>query len=269
MVIHLTQRADTADMAQVFDSAALTGHIEMAGLVVAFITLYPFATALVGLGLAPRIERMDVLKVACYGLVAVGVVGLGNLLYALFVPRVGLRTAPHPQQHRVGGWLNLPVDPRVQHVPGPQGAHTGRRHLGSRGRNLTTCDPGAGIGPGGCPFTTTEVLPAAQAEAGAVMPNGWAALRAKEMRGPRVVRGQSGRPRGRRGPRGHHQGAGASRSGTRSTEHKVELAFGAMPEKALFLALQGTLRRRDRRRPLCARHSPDLRALSPVSHRSI
>ncbi len=93
MVIHLTQRADSADTASLqefFDSAALTGHVEMSGLVLGFIAIYPFGSALTGLGLAPRFDRMDVFKVACYGLVLVGVVGFLNFIYALFVPDTDL-----------------------------------------------------------------------------------------------------------------------------------------------------------------------------------
>ena len=93
MVIHLMQRAGLSDAAgeqELFESAALTGHIEMAGLVLGFITLYPFGSALVGLGLAPRFGAMDVFKASCYGLVVIGAAGLLNILYALFIPEVDL-----------------------------------------------------------------------------------------------------------------------------------------------------------------------------------
>ena len=93
MVIHLTQRADTADTASLqefFDAAALTGHTEMSGLILGFIVIYPFGSALTGLGLVPRFDAMDVFKAACYGLVLVGVVGFLNFVYALFVPDTDL-----------------------------------------------------------------------------------------------------------------------------------------------------------------------------------
>ncbi len=93
MVIHLTQRADleeTASLQEFFDSAALTGHTEVAGLILGFIVIYPFASALTGLGLAPRFDGMDVFKAACYGLVLVGVLGFLNFIYALFVPETDL-----------------------------------------------------------------------------------------------------------------------------------------------------------------------------------
>ena len=93
MVIHLTQRADIADTASLqefFEGAALTGHLETSGLVLGFITIYPFGSALTGLGLAPRFDGMDVFKAACYGLVLVGALGFLNFIYALFVPDTDL-----------------------------------------------------------------------------------------------------------------------------------------------------------------------------------
>lgn len=95
MVIHLTQRAEIADTASVqtfFDDAALTSHMEMSGLILGAITLLPIASALTGLGLAPRFNRMDVFKVACQGLVAVGVLGFVNFVVALFVPESNVQT---------------------------------------------------------------------------------------------------------------------------------------------------------------------------------
>ena len=95
MVIHLTQRAgiaDTAGLQELFDSAALNGHMEMAGLILGAIAILPFASALTGLGLAPRFDGMDVLKLACYGLVAIGVLGLVNFMVALFVPQLNVET---------------------------------------------------------------------------------------------------------------------------------------------------------------------------------
>ena len=95
MVIHLTQRADVAETAELeafFDAAALTGHTEMAGLILGFIALYPFGSALTGLGLVSRFEGTDLLKLACYGLVAVGVVGFVNFVVALFTPTSTVQT---------------------------------------------------------------------------------------------------------------------------------------------------------------------------------
>ena len=95
MVIHLTQRADLADSAaarEFFDAAALTSHMEMSGLILGAIALLPIASALTGLGLASRFDGMDALKLACLGLVAVGVLGLINFIIALFVPESNVET---------------------------------------------------------------------------------------------------------------------------------------------------------------------------------
>ncbi len=93
MVIHLMQRSDVAESAatrDMFETAALTGHTEMIGLLVGFMVFFPFATMLVGLGLVPRFERMDLLKAACYGFVVVGAAALVNFLYAMFIPDTDL-----------------------------------------------------------------------------------------------------------------------------------------------------------------------------------
>lgn len=95
MVIHLTQRAEIAEttaLQEFFDASALTGHTEMAGLVLGFIAIYPFGSALTGLGLVSRFEGTDLLKLACYGLVAVGVVGFVNFVVALFTPTSTVET---------------------------------------------------------------------------------------------------------------------------------------------------------------------------------
>ena len=95
MVIHLTQRADiaeTAELAAFFDTAAITGHTEMAGLTLGFIALYPFGSALTGLGLISRFEGTDLLRLACYGLVVVGVLGFVNFVIALFTPDANVET---------------------------------------------------------------------------------------------------------------------------------------------------------------------------------
>ena len=95
MVIHLMQRADGAETESardVFETAALTGHTEMIGLLIGFMVFFPFATMLVGLGLAPRFEGMDLLKAACYGFVVVGALALVNFLYAMFIPDTDLET---------------------------------------------------------------------------------------------------------------------------------------------------------------------------------
>lgn len=93
MVIHLMQRADVAETdasRSVFEAAALNGHTEMIGLLIGFMIFFPFATMLVGLGLAPRFEGMDLLKAACYGFVVVGALAFVNFLWAMFIPDTNL-----------------------------------------------------------------------------------------------------------------------------------------------------------------------------------
>ncbi len=88
LVIHLMQRADvaeTADARDFFETAALTSHTEMIGLLIGFMVIFPFATMLVGLGLAPRFEGLDLLKAACYGFIAIGALALVNFAYAMFI----------------------------------------------------------------------------------------------------------------------------------------------------------------------------------------
>ncbi len=49
-------------------------------MVLAFISVYPFASILVGVGLASRSQSMSVYRLACYGLVVVGALALINFL---------------------------------------------------------------------------------------------------------------------------------------------------------------------------------------------
>ena len=71
---------------------ALTTHVEMAALLLAFIAVYPVASVLVGLGLSARFPRMNVYKIACYGLVAIGVGGFINFQVAQHVVGISLDT---------------------------------------------------------------------------------------------------------------------------------------------------------------------------------
>ncbi|MCY4616645.1 MAG: hypothetical protein OXC71_09695, partial [Chloroflexi bacterium] len=69
-----------------------------------FMVFFPFATMLVGLGLAPRFEGMDLLKAACYGFVVVGALAMVNFLYAMFIPDTDLEVhlAAHNLMSLVG-----------------------------------------------------------------------------------------------------------------------------------------------------------------------
>lgn len=98
MVIHLMQRADASESAssrEFFEAAALTSHTEMIGLLIGFMVIFPFATMLVGLGLAPRFQGMDLLKVACYGFVVIGALALVNFAWAMFIAQAS------PESHLV------------------------------------------------------------------------------------------------------------------------------------------------------------------------
>ncbi len=83
---HLTQRADAATdgaEAQAFLDAALTTHTEMVAILLAFIVLFPMASALTGLGIASRIPSMNIFKISAYALPALAVAAFINILLAL------------------------------------------------------------------------------------------------------------------------------------------------------------------------------------------
>ena len=88
-VTHLLQRganaADGSEIQMGFNNAALAVYIDMIGVFVAFIAIFPIASALVGLGLVGRFPTMNVFKLAAYGLIAVGAVGMVNFLVAMYM----------------------------------------------------------------------------------------------------------------------------------------------------------------------------------------
>ena len=96
MVIHLMQRsmspAEDLELQSQMAGLALTTHVEMAALLLAFIAVYPVASVLVGLGLSARFSRTNVYKIACYGLVAIGAGGFINFQVALHVVGISLDT---------------------------------------------------------------------------------------------------------------------------------------------------------------------------------
>ena len=93
--IHLMQRStSTAEEAlppDALQAAALAVHIDMAAVTLAFVALYPVASITVGLGLSNRFASMNVYKVAAYGMVAAGLVGLVNFLFAMTAPDMGFQ----------------------------------------------------------------------------------------------------------------------------------------------------------------------------------
>ena len=93
MTVHLMQRSTGAgdpEMQDVLFSAALNGYADMAGLILAFLSIYPFASMMVGLGLAPRFASMNIYKIASIGLFVVGAAGFINFVVAQHFPAIAL-----------------------------------------------------------------------------------------------------------------------------------------------------------------------------------
>lgn len=84
-VTHLMQRAaNTSDEA--FAEAALVVHTDLTGLLLGFIAIFPFASMLMGIGVAGLIQSMNAFKVAAYLLILSGALGLITYLVAMFTP---------------------------------------------------------------------------------------------------------------------------------------------------------------------------------------
>ena len=94
MTIHLMQRSvefvGEPETQAVFFSTALSGYADMAGLILAFLSIYPFASIMVGVGLAARFESMNIYKIASIGLAVIGAGGLINFLTAQHFPEYNL-----------------------------------------------------------------------------------------------------------------------------------------------------------------------------------
>ncbi len=94
--IHLLQRSalaiDGSQSAEDFMAAALAVHMDVTAVTLAFVALAPLASSMVGLGLSKRFASMDLFKVACYLLVAGGLVGLVNFLFAMNSPDLGIQS---------------------------------------------------------------------------------------------------------------------------------------------------------------------------------
>ena len=93
--IHLMQRATLPDETVTpaeFQAAALNMHIEMAGVILTFIVLYPLATMALGYGLSTRFGSMNIYKGASYLMAALGLAGLVIFLIAMNAPELGIRT---------------------------------------------------------------------------------------------------------------------------------------------------------------------------------
>lgn len=94
MTVHLIQRsmesADNPELQRVLFDAALNGYADMAGLILAFLSIYPFASMMVGVGLTPRFKSMNVYKIASIGLFVVGAAGFINFVAAQHFPAIAL-----------------------------------------------------------------------------------------------------------------------------------------------------------------------------------
>ena len=94
LLIHLLQRGETVgnspEMAMEFEALALSAYADMVGAFLTFLVVFPFASFLVGLGLASRFEGMDIYKIASYGLVLVGIVGMALILVSMHITGLDL-----------------------------------------------------------------------------------------------------------------------------------------------------------------------------------
>ena len=94
MTIHLMQRSvefvGEPEAYAAFLNTAVSGYADMAGLVLAFLCIFPFASILVGVGLASRFSSMNIYKIASIGLVVIGVAGYVNFLTAQHFPEYDL-----------------------------------------------------------------------------------------------------------------------------------------------------------------------------------
>ncbi len=64
---------------------AVSSHITMMGLLLAFMVVNPIGSALVGIGLAARFGSLNIYRLASYGLIAIGLGGFANMVLALFL----------------------------------------------------------------------------------------------------------------------------------------------------------------------------------------
>lgn len=88
-VTYLMQRASSTAGSEdqiYFEDTALMIHTSLTAVFLAFITIYPFATMLVGIGVASLIRSMNAIKIAAYVLVVSGAGGLITYLVAMIAP---------------------------------------------------------------------------------------------------------------------------------------------------------------------------------------
>lgn len=85
--VHLMQRASDAgagsDDFVYFEDTALIAHAMMTAVLLSFITLFPFASTLVGIGVNALVQSMNAFKIGAYALIVCGVGGLIVYLLAM------------------------------------------------------------------------------------------------------------------------------------------------------------------------------------------
>lgn len=92
MVTHLMQRSELAADGAAFADSALAVQTTQIAVAFGFMLFFPFASILVGWGLASRFPTMNLFKAASYVLVAIGLFGLGVFMLALHAPGRDLGT---------------------------------------------------------------------------------------------------------------------------------------------------------------------------------
>ena len=144
--IHLMQRsnlaADGSQSAADLQAAALAVHIDMTAITLAFVALASIASSMFGLGLSRRFASMDIFKVASYILVAGGLVGLVNFLFAMNAPDAGLQSLLLINTLVLYIQGSLPDSRRIRHVP-----RTARAGRGVVVRPTPTPHRGDGVCP--------------------------------------------------------------------------------------------------------------------------
>ena len=88
-VTHLMQRAADAGIGTAdytfFQDSALIIHTDMTAVLLAFVAIFPFASILVGIGIADRVQSMNLSKISAYLLIVSGVGGLITYLLAMLI----------------------------------------------------------------------------------------------------------------------------------------------------------------------------------------
>ncbi len=96
LLLHLLQRSESgtlsADVLALFEPLIIGAYADMVGGFLMFLFILPFASSLMGLGLAQRFQEMDIYKIASYALVLVGVVGFVIIMAAMHMPEMDMQT---------------------------------------------------------------------------------------------------------------------------------------------------------------------------------